>query len=640
MSKIQRFMMLVLVFSIANVCGAVFLDDFNRPDGEVGNGWGIQTDGTITVQIVENEVLIAGEQGTDWARAGISRDVVDVTKVSCDFKGDDSFNFHVRIDDADTGAFLEIYTWGGPLIHANSEDGSWPGWADIVGSSVVAGEYNNVMLAQNGTEFAVILNGAEVGTLTNAGITRIGSVQIASDAAATTVGSLRIDNVMLLGDGDPPAMHPVTGESLVIDCFKGAPEAIDGDLSDWDLEALTPAVLDVAEQLHSGQDTWTDAADCSGEFYVLWDDVNIYMAVVVKDDVLSANKTDGSIWNADAVEVFFSTLNAVAGHDEHYQYGFTANNQRWNWCNMDGAGQTEPAYLQIASSITDDGYICEASVEYAQMPSLDFSAGNAIGFHAVLDDSDTEDRELQMTWTGREAHDQSLGYGYMILSADDAPVTPVDPGAEGLVAYYAFENDVLDSSGNANDGTIVGNPTYIDGALGTALEFHGLGAPGGGGDYIDCGNDASLDIPGPISLALWIQPGADDPEGQGTETAPMAKAMSGVGWSYQVRYGWGSPQPYMAFTFNTSPRAWAYVGQNLERYEWAHIACSHDGETLTCYLNGAATESTPMGAINSSEAPILIGSDGWGCDWIGGIDEVAVYNRGLSDGEILYLAGQ
>jgi hypothetical protein len=222
-----------------------------------------------------------------------------------------------------------------------------------------------------------------------------------------------------------------------------------------------------------------------------------------------------------------------------------------------------------------------------------------------------------------------------------APPEPIDPGTNGLAAFYPLENDVLDSSVNGNDGTIVGAPTFVDGPVGygMAMEFHGLGAPGGGGDYIDCGNDASLDITGPISLALWIKPGAEDPEGQGTETAPMAKAMSGVGWSWQVRYGWNSPQPYMAFTFNTSPRAWAYVGRNLEKDEWVHIACSHDGETLKCYLDGVETDSTPMGQITSSEAPILIGSDGWGCDWIGAIDEVAIYNRDLSVGEIRFLAG-
>jgi hypothetical protein len=266
---------------------------------------------------------------------------------------------------------------------------------------------------------------------------------------------------------DPPAVHPVTGEDLVIDCLRGTPDAIDGDLSDWNLEAMTPAVLDVAEQLFTGQDSWTGPEDCSGEFYLMWDDVNIYMAVVVKDDVLSMNKTGGDIWNADAVEIFFATTNAVAGHAEHYQYGFNANNQKWNWCNMDGAGSVEPDYVQIASSVTADGYICEASVEYGRMLSLDFSAGNAIGFHSVFDDTDIVDgdRELQMTWTGREAHDQSLGYGHMILSADLVPAPETGPvlnlkldvgnshNAEEL--EEGFTSFTLDDSGSKVDGVTI-----------------------------------------------------------------------------------------------------------------------------------------------------------------------------------------
>jgi hypothetical protein len=56
------------------------------------------------------------------------------------------------------------------------------------------------------------------------------------------------------------------------------------------------------------------------------------------------------------------------------------------------------------------------------MLSLDFSVGNNIGFHPVFDDADNGDRKLQMTWTSREAHDQSLGFGYMFLS--DAAVAP------------------------------------------------------------------------------------------------------------------------------------------------------------------------------------------------------------------------
>jgi hypothetical protein len=225
-----------------------------------------------------------------------------------------------------------------------------------------------------------------------------------------------------LAIASPPAVHPDTGKPLVVDCLRGTPDAIDGDLSDWNLGAMTPAVIDTAKQIFTGQTSWSSPADCSGEFYLLWDDKNIYIAAVIKDDKISMNKTGGDIWNADAIEIFFATTNTCADHSQHYQYGFNANNQTWNWCNMDGAGQSAIDYLQVASTITSDGYICEAAIEYGRMLSLDFSEGNNIGFHPVIDDTDDTDREIQITWTGREAHDQSLGYGYMFLS--DASVTP------------------------------------------------------------------------------------------------------------------------------------------------------------------------------------------------------------------------
>ncbi|MHC4566936.1 MAG: sugar-binding protein, partial [Planctomycetota bacterium] len=216
---------------------------------------------------------------------------------------------------------------------------------------------------------------------------------------------------------DPPANHPTTGEPLVIDVFRGSPD-IDGDLSDWNLGAMIPAVLDAQEQLSDDSPdkaNWDSPEDNSAEFYLLWDDENIYIAAVVKDDRLSMNKTGNLIWNADAVEVFFSTLNAVSGHDEHYQYGFNANEQTWNWDDMEGAGGAVD-YLTVASTETPEGYICEVSIPHAEITPFDWSAGSTIGFHPVIDDTDNGDRELQMTWTGLIAHDQSQGYGHMILS--------------------------------------------------------------------------------------------------------------------------------------------------------------------------------------------------------------------------------
>ncbi len=225
MDKIQSFTMLVLMLSVANAWGAGFRDDFNRPNGDLGNDWATQTDGTIEVKIVDNEVLIEGQQATDWTRSGLSRAVENETKISFDFKADDSFNVHIRIDDAETGAYIDVYAWpGGPFSYASSEDGGWPGWTEISGSGMIPGEYNTLILEQEDTEFTVTLNGAVVGTVTNGNLPNIGSVLISCDSAADTSGSLHIDNVQIgvviaqtAKDPSPEdgALHPDTWVSLV-----------------------------------------------------------------------------------------------------------------------------------------------------------------------------------------------------------------------------------------------------------------------------------------------------------------------------------------------------------------------------------------------------------------------------------------
>jgi len=224
---------------------------------------------------------------------------------------------------------------------------------------------------------------------------------------------------------DKPAKHPKTGEPLVIDVLRGTPK-IDGKLDDWMLDLLTPAVLDTKEQIFNGAGSWKNPTDSSGKFYVLWDDDNIYMASVMKDDKLSMQKDGSGIWNADCIEIFLSTTKATPPHAEHYQWGFNPDNKIWNWCNMDGNGSREPDYLKIESTKTGDGYICEVALEYDNVKSLrkDFKAGKAMGFHPVFDDADDgADRDLQMTWTGREAHDQSQGFGQIIFSDEAMAVS-------------------------------------------------------------------------------------------------------------------------------------------------------------------------------------------------------------------------
>lgn len=241
---------------------------------------------------------------------------------------------------------------------------------------------------------------------------------------------------------DPPAKHPKTNKDLIATALKGTPRLIDGNLSDWQISFMEPAVLDAKEQIFAGvapgAASWDGVKDLSGNFYLMWDDKNVYVAVVVKDDKLVLNKGADTIWNADCIEIFFSLPEKAAQTTtEHYQYGFNANNDKWNWCNMDGNGAKEPNYLQIMSTKTADGYICEASIEYKNMKSLEFKAGNTLGFHIVLDDTDATDREIQMTWTSNEAHNQSLGFGYLILSNQNVAV---DSKAKAVLTWGAIKN--------------------------------------------------------------------------------------------------------------------------------------------------------------------------------------------------------
>ena len=207
----------VLMLSVVNAWGEGFVDDFDRPDGEVGNGWEIWTyaEGTVEVKIVDNKVLIAGQQPGNWWKSGISRFVENETRFSFDFKADDRFNVIITLYDAEApNCWISFYAWpGGPFYYMwHFEDSNWTAWTQIPSSNMLAGQYNTLVIEQDDTEFIVTLNGKVVGTVTNDNITRIGEVFISGDAAAGVVGSLHIDNVKI---GVIPTIFDFNGDGIV-----------------------------------------------------------------------------------------------------------------------------------------------------------------------------------------------------------------------------------------------------------------------------------------------------------------------------------------------------------------------------------------------------------------------------------------
>ena len=74
----------------------------------------------------------------------------------------------------------------------------------------------------------------------------------------------------------------------------------------------------------------------------------------------------------------------------------------------------------------------------------------------------------------------------------------------------------------------------------------------------------------------------------------------------------------------------------LFRSTWSHLAATYDGASQKLFLNGVLVASRiQANLIGVSTGPLRIGGDSvWGEYFNGLIDEVRVYSRALSAGEI------
>ena len=209
------------------------------------------------------------------------------------------------------------------------------------------------------------------------------------------------------------------------------------------------------------------------------------------------------------------------------------------------------------------------------------------------------------------------------------PVKPVDPGTEGLVAHYAFENDANDSSGNGLNGTIIGDPNFVEGVVGMALDLNG-------DDYVDCGGVTEFSFVDAMTLSTWVNI-------RSVTTAWMAIAAKGENaWRLAV----SNETTALEYAFSGGTRGWqaATTATELAFDEWYHVAATYDiAVGATVYINGVADASNPdAGGIDVNQFPLLIGEnpEALGRMFDGMIDELMIYNRALSQEEVLFLAGQ
>jgi hypothetical protein len=224
-------------------------------------------------------------------------------------------------------------------------------------------------------------------------------------------------------------------------------------------------------------------------------------------------------------------------------------------------------------------------------------------------------------------YNRALSEGEILYLAGERPA-PVDPGSDGLVAYYELENDANDSSGNGLDGTIVGEPVFVEGAVGMGLQLDGVD------DYVDLGNDPLFDLTEQVTLSVWV----NTQDIGNTENNPwLGKGDT----SYMIKgHREGNQIEFFIYDGGWNV-AHADVGAEFNG-EWHHAAGTFDGEQLIIYVDGnVAVTSEYVGGIAPSTYNVAIGTNtqasGRFSESI--FDEAMIYNRALSEGEIRYLAG-
>ena len=198
--------------------------------------------------------------------------------------------------------------------------------------------------------------------------------------------------------------------------------------------------------------------------------------------------------------------------------------------------------------------------------------------------------------------------------------------ATGLVAAYGFNEGtgsaVGDASGTGNNGTTSGTTWTTGGKFGSALNFNGTNAS------VTVPDSNSLDLSTGMTLEAWVNP---NQLGGTWRTAILKQTTSGMAYSLYAHDG-SRPLGQVGILGEQNATGSAQVPLNA----WTHLATTYDGATLRLYVNGTQVGSKPQtGSVPASTGPLRIGGNSIWSEWFRGlIDEVRVYSRALTAGEI------
>ena len=208
----------------------------------------------------------------------------------------------------------------------------------------------------------------------------------------------------------------------------------------------------------------------------------------------------------------------------------------------------------------------------------------------------------------------------------------------GLIAYYPFDGNANDASGNGRNGTLWNSPTFVAGPVsGTeAIHLAGQGEFGTSGQYVTVPS-IELSSFNAFTISLWADIQGNTSSDGGEYLVGLGRGRSDGSFTVGISYG---PQE-AALGFNAGTAAVAAKVPYLN--QWHRYSLVYSNGVLTAYLDGKVL-GTANGSMVSSAGNAGMGIHWWGfapgvsTRFIGSLADVRIYNRVLSGAEIQHLS--
>ena len=272
--------------------------------------------------------------------------------------------------------------------------------------------------------------------------------------------------------------------------------------------------------------------------------------------------------------------------------------------------------------------VLEASVDSA----ITLSGLVGIGYGAQGEDGTGAFDNFDGAIFGVAIYDEALSDD-VIAKHSDSYFTPIAITDPDLLIYYDFESGegltALDQSGHGNHGLLMGTPEWVTGLYGGGLALESADV-----DYIETSAPLNI-VTNTVSVAGWVKHD-ETPVAwsgilthRGTEPGCLGLQHDGN----VLTYMWGADQ-YWQFA----------SGLPIPNGEWYFAALTIAPDQGKLYLNGIEQTATNVAehVPTNLDGLISVGRDiGFGGDRVmtGLIDEVRLYNKTLTDVEVLGIMG-